>query len=291
MRTALLAFAILLASQAARAATAYEALRVLGKQKSEALLDIVTEVRGENGTPQPRVWKVLVKDAAARGGAKEFSVQGTRVTGEQAAKASGAPMNMSQLNLDSDGVHTVAEREAKKVAFHFDHASYTLRAGSKGGSPVWEIRLTDTQSGDSAMLNIAATTGNVLATEGLATPRKPVAAIPPPAPLPPVAPVPRYEPEPVPAPRNYPDYAERPAPRGLAPGIQRANDEANQFFDRVGNHMERRGRQIGDVFHNLFTGDHRDTAGPHGSRPGPTPLPPRRGDDDSDFVRPSRVRD
>ena len=285
MRTALLAFAILLASQTARAATAYEALRILGKQKSEALLDNVTEVRGEKGAPQPHVWRILVKDAAARGGAKEFSVQGSRVAGEQAARATGSPMNMSQLNLDSDGVHTVAEREAKKVAFTYDHASYTLRAGSKGGSPVWEIRLTDEKSGDSAMLNIAATTGNVLATEGLTNRRKPVAAIPAPAPAPAPAPepVPRYQPEPD-------ERVARPAPRGLTPGIQRASDEADQFFERVGNHMERRGRQIGDAFHNLFTGDRRDTAGPHGSRPGATPLPPR-GNEDTDYVRPSRVRD
>ena len=283
MRPALFAFALLLASPAARAATAYEALRVLGKQKSEALLDNVTEVRGEKGTPQPHVWKILVKDAAARGGAKEFSVQGNRVTGEQAARASGAPMNMSQLNLDSDGVHTVAEREAKKVAFTYDHANYTLRAGSKGGSPVWEIRLTDEKSGDAAMLNIAATTGNVLATEGLTNRRKPVAVVPAPAPIPAPEPVPRYQPEPD-------ERVARPARRTLNPGIQRASDEADQFFDRVGNHMERRGRQISDAFHNLFTGDRRDTAGPHGSRPGATPLPPR-GNEDTDYVRPSRIRD
>src|SRR5438105_2944681 len=95
MRLALLAFTILLASQTARAVTAYEALRILGKQKSEALLDNVTEVRGEKGAPQPHVWKILVKDAAARGGAKEFSVQGSKLAGEQAAHASGSPMNMS----------------------------------------------------------------------------------------------------------------------------------------------------------------------------------------------------
>ena len=289
MRTALLAFTILLASHAARAATAYEALRVLGKQKSEALLDNVTEVRGEKGAPQPRVWKILVKDAAARGGAKEFSVQGTRVTGEQAARASGAPMNMSQLNLDSDGVHTVAEREAKKVAFPYDHASYTLRAGSKGGSPVWEIRLTDEKTGDSAMLNIAATTGNVLATEGLVKHTRPVAAGPAPAPVPPpaTAPAPRYQPEPD-------ERVVRTAPRGITPAIQQASEEANQFLDRagnrIGNHLERRGRQIGDFFHNLFTGDRRDTAGPHGSRPDTTPEP-SRAKDDTDYVRPSRVRD
>ena len=285
MRLALLAFCIVLASQTARAVTAYEALRILGKQKSEALLDNVTEVRGEKGAPQPHVWKILVKDAGARGGAKEFSVQGTKLTGEQAAKAAGAPMNMSQLNLDSDGAQTVAEREAKKVAFTYDHASYTLRAGSKGGSPVWEIRLTDEQTGDTAMLNIAATTGNVLSTVGLVNRRKAVAAAPVPAPAPaPIAPPPpRVEPEPE-------ERVAKPARRGIAPGIQRAGDEVDEFFNRMGNNIERRGRQIGDAFHNLFTGDHRDTTGPRQStRPGPTPLPPRPGDEDS--VRPSRVRD
>ena len=279
MRLALLAFTILVAAQTAGATTAYEALRILGKQKSEALLDNIIEVRGDKGAPQPRVWKIVVKDAAARGGAKEFSVQGTRFAGEQASRTGGAPMNMSQLNLDSDGVHTIAEREAKKVAFAYDHANYTLRAGSKGGSPVWEIRLTDEQTGNSAMLNIAATTGNVLSTEGLVNQRRAVVTAPPPV----AAPAPRYQPEP-----EWRDP--RPAPRGLTPGIQQASDEANRFFDRVGNHMSRRGRQIGDLFHNLFTGDRRDTAGPHGSRPGSTPLPPRA-NDDTDYVRPSRVRD
>ena len=285
MRKALLAFAILLASQAARAATAYEALRVLGKQKSEALLDNVTEVRGERGAPEPRVWKITVKESA-RGGAKEFSVQGSKLAGERAAHSEGAPMNMSQLNLDSDGAHTVAEREAKKAAFTYDHASYTLRGGSKGGSPVWNVRLTDEQSGDTASLHIAATNGNVLSTEGLGKRRKPVAA----------APVPPPEPEPAPAPRYEPAPEERyaqPAPRGFTPGVRQASEDTNEFLDRagnrIGNHLERRGRQIGDFFHNLFTGDRRDTAGPHGSRPATAPSPQRGGDED--YVRPSRVRD
>jgi hypothetical protein len=41
--------------------------------------------------------------------------------------------------------------------------------------------------------------------------------------------------------------------------------------------MERRFRQIGDKFHNLFTGDNRDTAGPHH---------PRDDYSDPNFVRP-----
>lgn len=291
MTKALLALAILVASQAARAATAYEALQTLGKLKGETLLDNVTEVRGERGAPEPRTWKIAVKNAGRASG-KEYSVQGKQVTAERAARADGAPMNMNQLSLDSDGAHTVAERLAKKAAFAYDHANYTLRAGSKSGSPIWEVRLTDEQSGNTATVNIAATTGNVLSSDGLTNRRKAVATAPPPVPAPGPEPAPYVTP--APAPRYQPAPEERSAPPSsgrYSPGFQQANDDANQFFDRVGNHMERRGHQIGDFFHNLFTGDRRHTAGPHGSRPEPdyAPAPARRGDED--YVRPSRVRD
>ena len=281
MRTALLAIASIIASQAAHAATAYEALRILGEKKGEAFLDNTTEVRGEKGAPEPKVWKITVKNSAASTNGKIFSVQGKQIAGDRAAAASGAALNMSQLSLDSDGAHTVAEREAKKTAFAYDHASYWLHAGSKSGAPVWEVRLTDDQSGNAATVNISATTGKVLSTDGLSVRRKPIAA----------APAPVEEIEPAPAPRYQPAPDERPVRTTngkFSPSLQRANDEADQFFDRVGNHMTRRGRQIGDFFHNVFTGDRRDTAGPHGgSRSAPAPA---RGADE-DYVRPSRVRD
>ena len=283
MRTALLAIAIIIASQTARAATAYEALRILGEKKGEAFLDNTTEVRGEKGAPEPKVWKITVKSSAGSASGKVFSVQGKQLAGDRSTGANGAALNMSQLSLDSDGAHTVAEREAKRTAFAYDHASYWLHAGSKSGAPVWEVRLSDEQSGGTATVNISATSGKVLSTEGLSARRKPVAAAP--------SPVDEPSPAPPPSPRYQPAPEERPARTAsgkFSPGIQRANDEAEQFFDRVGNHMTRRGRQIGDFFHNVFTGDRRDTAGPHGgSRPAPAP---ERGADE-DYVKPSRVRD
>lgn len=284
MRIALLAIAIFIASPAARAATAYEALRVLGEKKGESFLDNTTEVRGENGAPEPKAWKITVKSAAGSATGKTYTVQGKQLSGDRTARAESAPLNMGQLSLDSDGAHTVAEREAKKTAFAYDHASYWLHSGSKSGAPVWEVRLIDDQSGNVATVNISATTGKILSSEGLSARRKPVAA----------APVEEADPVPAPAPRYQPAPEERPArTRGAAPGIQRASDDTNEFLDRagnrIGNHMERRGRQIGDFFHNLFTGDHRSTAGPHGSRPASEPAPQRGGDED--YVRPSRVRD
>ena len=284
MRTALLAFAVIIAAHAARAATAYEALRVLGEKKGEAFLDNTTEMRGDKGAPEPKSWRITVKSAAASVSGKTYTVQGKQLAGDRAGRAEGASLNMSQLSLDSDGAHTVAEREAKKTSFAYDHASYWLHSGSKSGAPVWEVRLIDEQSGNIGTVNISATTGKVLSTDGLSARRRPVAA----GPVEETAPVPA----PAPEPRYHPLPDERPTKsRGATSGIRQASDDTNEFLEkagnRVGNHMTRRGRQIGDFFHNLFTGDRRDTAGPHGSQPAPAPA---RGADE-DYVKPSRVRD
>ena len=290
MRTAILAFSIILASQAARAATAYEALRVLGEKKGEAFLDNTTEVRGEKGAPEPKSWKITVKSAAGSTNGKTYTVQGKQLVGDRAATAESTALNMSQLSLDSDGAHTVAEREAKKASFSYDHANYRLRSGSKAGAPIWEVNLIDEQRKNTGTVKISATTGKVLSTDGLTARRKPVAAAPVEQPAP--------APEPIPAPAPVPRYQPVPEERvvrsqGGGSGTHRASDDANEFLDRagnrVGNHLSRRGRQVGDFFHNLFTGDRRDTAGPHGSRPEQDYAPQRRSDED--YVRPSRVRD
>lgn len=151
------------------AGTAYEALRVIGKQRGDAALDRVVEVRGSKGVSQPRTWKVVVLDKLSETGVREFDVQGTSVSGERSPQSDsgGETMNMGQLNLDSDGAHTVAEREAKKGGFAYDHVNYSLRSGAQGGSPVWEVRLVDEQNGNVATLSMAADTGKLLRTEGL----------------------------------------------------------------------------------------------------------------------------
>lgn len=279
MRKALLTLSIAtaLASPSLRGATAYEALRVLGKQGGESLLDSVTEVRGSNGAPQPREWKIIVKDPAARGGAREYGVQGTKLLGQKSPtfQASGAPMNMNQLNLDSDGVHQLAETEAKKTGFAYDQANYALRAGARGGSPVWEIQLIDKQGGGIATLTVSASTGNIVSKEGLGGQRDTRPAERPPEERPPVR-VARTE-----EPRGRGEYSESPRP----------GESFRNFSERVGNHMERRGRQVGDLFHNLFSKDKRNTAGPHGSSRTGEDRPPAREPNDTDYVRPSRVRD
>jgi hypothetical protein len=244
----------------AHGATAYDALGVVSKQRGEKTMDRVTEVRGINGASQPKEWVVVVSDKEARGGVREFGVQGTKLASERTptGRAVGAPMNMNQLNLDSDGAHTIAEREAKKAGFEYDYADYTLHAGTRGGAPVWELRLIDDKSGATATITIAADNGTLLNAEGLTKSGR-------------GAPPPVEASRPVAGPNE-----ERPSGGSPSPGLQRTGDKLNNFFERVGRHMERRGHQIGDTFHNLFTGDNRHTAGPHSGAEAPPP-PPKNG--------------
>lgn len=279
MRKALLTLSIAtaLACPSLRGATAYEALRVLGKQGGESLLDSVTEVRGSNGVPQPREWKIIVKDSATRGGAREYDVQGTKLLGKKSPSfpAADALMNMNQLNLDSDGVHQVAETEAKKTGFAYDHANYALRAGARGGSPVWEIQLIDKEGGGIAKLIVSASTGNIISKDGLDGRRTARPADRPPEDRPPARTA----------------RTQDPADRGASSDSPRTGESFRNFVGRVGNHMERRGRQVGDFFHNVFSADKRHTAGPHGSSGTDEDRPPARPAKDTDYVRPSRVRD
>ena len=145
--------------------TAYTALRVVGRSQGKDAINRVVELRGRSGSPQPAVWKVTLDEPRARGGVRELDVQRGKIISERtpaAARAPGSPMNFSQLNLDSDGAFTVANQEAQKGGIPFDHVDYTLRSGTGGGAPVWQLELSDTKLGRAGTIDIAADTGAVL---------------------------------------------------------------------------------------------------------------------------------
>jgi hypothetical protein len=127
-------------------------------------LEKVVEVRGLSGAPQPQVWKVAVNDPQARGGLREFEVQAGRVVAERApvSRALGAAMNFNQLNLDSEGAFSLANQEAERTGVVFQLVDYTLKSGTGGGAPVWELRLRDGTASELSVMKIAADTGSVL---------------------------------------------------------------------------------------------------------------------------------
>jgi hypothetical protein len=225
------------------AGTAYTALRVYGKKEGEKALYRVVELRGTNGAPQPTAWKIVVDAPEARGGIREIDVKGGRIVGQRTpvSREVGQVMNFSQLNLDSDGAFTVVNQEAGKRRVPFDRLDYTLRGGTKGGVPVWEIGLFEKGAKVGAM-RIAADSGEILEQD--------------------FSPQPRYAADrayveddrtPPPPPRGEPSYRDdgsvRDRPRGAtSPTIP-------AFVDRVGRHFQRRGKQIENFFTGKENGD------------------------------------
>jgi hypothetical protein len=287
MKTFLCGLLSLSALAGASAGTAYEALRVVGKARGDALLDRVIEVRGTKGAPQPKTWKIAVLDDKAPNGVREFDVQGTTISGERTPQAvgEGEPMNMSQLNLDSDGAHTVAEREAKKNGFAYDHVNYLLRPESKTGAPTWELRLVDEQNGNIATITMGAETGKLLTTAGLNKGS---------------APVPKVV-ENRRRPRDgdivaAPDEEEEEIVRieerrRVETRPQRDEEEVDKhgnkvvrFFDRAGRHIGGAFQRFGDKIDRAFTGSPPPRRVER--RVAPTPAPNRRDANGTEYYRP-----
>jgi hypothetical protein len=150
-------------------ATAYDALRVVGKQFGRESVNRVISVTGVDGDPQPETWKVLLEDRRSRGGVREVEVAGRQVVSERtrpvAGSFEGARIDTSRLNLDSSGAFSVARHTAEKSATAFSTASYTLRTDERG-EPVWIVTL---QNGSRPVgtIYIGADRGTVRRTEGM----------------------------------------------------------------------------------------------------------------------------
>lgn len=148
--------------------SAYKALRVLGNERGSKMLEHVVEVQGRNGTPQPSIWKIILDDPSARGGVREFEVEGGRINFERtpvrgySGVGEGAVMDLKKLNLDSEGAFQVAEKEAVKAKAGFDKVDYTLRSGEDKSPPVWIVNLLNARQKNVGTVQIAADTGNVL---------------------------------------------------------------------------------------------------------------------------------
>ena len=168
MRLPLFAAALLLPLAAFGRETAYQALRIVGAERSQALLHSVVEVKGRNGAPQPELWTILLNDPKARGGVREMEVANGHIVGERtpvkaySGQADGSVLNFSALNLDSEGAFALAEAEARAAKVGFYSVDYVLRCGDDSAAPVWNIELLDAQQHSLGSVRVAADTGVVI---------------------------------------------------------------------------------------------------------------------------------
>jgi hypothetical protein len=157
--------------------SAYEALRLVGKEKGQPLLANLVEMRGVDGAPQPAQWILVFRDETARGGVREFSVAGSVIAGERTPFKAIKPgpeaaMSAASLNLDSTGVFTAVNNAASAAKLGFNTIDYRL--ANAAGKPAWEVKLFDVSGTEVGAMDIAADNGAVLkplaAASGTGTP-------------------------------------------------------------------------------------------------------------------------
>lgn len=156
----------------AQNATAYEALRTIGKTLNRDAVNHIIMMTATGGDPQPRTWKILLEDSRAQGGLREVEIENGRIASERTpvrvylGNNSATIINTARLNLDSSGAYGVARHTAEKSNANFSTVSYTLRADERG-TPVWILRLESASGAPVGTVFVGAERGTVTRTEGL----------------------------------------------------------------------------------------------------------------------------
>lgn len=146
--------------------TAYTALRVVSKTLGRDALDRVVEVMGRDGAPQPRVWKIVLKEDT---GSRELDVEDGKITAQRPLTrppAYSTAVKLSDLNLDSSGAFDATDAQARKVKLRFDSLNYVLRVSETTGKPFWQIELINKEGTGVGSIRVAAHDGTVISTDG-----------------------------------------------------------------------------------------------------------------------------
>lgn len=164
--------------------TAYTALRAVSKSLGREALDRVVEVVGRDGAPQPRLWKIVLKEGD---GSREVDVEDGKITAQRPLTrppADATPVRLADLNLDSSGAFDATDAQARKVKLRFDSLNYALRVSDTTGKPVWQIELINKEGTGVGSIRVAAHDGTVLSTDGRLASNPPPVATPRPSPRP-----------------------------------------------------------------------------------------------------------
>lgn len=152
-------------------ATAYEALRVVGREFGRDALHQIVSITGTKGNPQPEKWKIVLEDPQG-GGVREVEVVDGNIASDGTAQADvagsteGAMIDISRLNIDSSGAYAVASHTADASHMSFATVDYILRTDDRG-EPMWIVTLQSRSLRPVGTIYIGATRGTVRRTEGM----------------------------------------------------------------------------------------------------------------------------
>lgn len=149
--------------QPAGAETAYSALKAAAGRVGRDSQNRVLEVNGRGGRPEPGIWHILVENPGRPSGdGQQLDIRSGKVSGLRPLHLSLDRLNLSLIQIDSDGVFAIANTEAIRTGVSFDRLNYTLSVDSTYGRPVWRVELLDGPVNRVGMLKIAADTAQIV---------------------------------------------------------------------------------------------------------------------------------
>ncbi len=168
--------------------TGKNAMRIVARDRGADYLPRMLQLTGENGFPQPPIWRVIARDR--QNTIQEFYVNKDAILSEgplppaKTRGISGTSLPMHRLNIDSTEAFEIADRAARAARVGFDRAHYQLRCLELSPNAAWFVTLVDPSGNRLGEVSIGASTGTILTqqwfVQPLAAPPQPVLPTPPP---------------------------------------------------------------------------------------------------------------
>jgi hypothetical protein len=131
--------------------------------------DGILKVSADNGTPNPPVWYILAKKTG--GEVFSISVSQGQITQEKpslnlrALLGNPAPINLSKVQVDSNGAWNVAVGYCTQKGRNLGSVSYALQQKGPDAVPVWSVWCYGEDGGYIGYVELLATTGAIVSSE------------------------------------------------------------------------------------------------------------------------------
>jgi hypothetical protein len=139
--------------------------------------NFVVKVSADNGTPDPPQWYFLAYRGNPQEGLFSISIANGQIIQEKPTFNLGelfknpSPIAIERITIDSPAAFEIAEQFAAANDRHLKSVSYVLQQSGPDSAPVWKIWCYDRGGDYFGYIEIAATDGTVISTDGL--PRTP----------------------------------------------------------------------------------------------------------------------
>jgi hypothetical protein len=137
----------------------------------------VVKLSADNGTPDPPQWYVLAYRGSPEEGLFSITIADGEIVQEKPSFNLGelfknpSPIAMERMTIDSPAAFGIAQQFAAANGKNLQSVSYVLQQIGPDSAPVWKIWCYDRGGNYFGYIEIAATNGTVISTDGL--PRAP----------------------------------------------------------------------------------------------------------------------